>query len=87
MKFENGKPCVPVLNDRTMPNFLESRRIEKSISRNSERLKIFSGTANPALSKVFISSVEFNYLFFIVIFCCKIYDCMGFDFFCFGIKC
>nr|CAN82491.1 hypothetical protein VITISV_018573 [Vitis vinifera] len=51
LKFENGKPCVPVLNDRTFPSFLESRRMEKSVSRNSDRLKIFSGTANPTLSK------------------------------------
>ncbi|KAJ9707093.1 hypothetical protein PVL29_002194 [Vitis rotundifolia] len=51
VKFENGKPCVPVLNDRTFPSFLESRRMEKSVSRNSDRLKIFSGTANPILSK------------------------------------
>lgn len=65
LKFENGKPCVPVLNDRTFPSFLESRRMEKSVSRNSDRLKIFSGTANPTLSKVFISRMEFNYLFFI----------------------
>lgn len=64
LKFENGKPCVPVLTEGTLPRFLESKRMEKSVSRNGHRLKIFSGTANPALSKVFISSWNFIVPFF-----------------------
>ncbi|KAH7514361.1 hypothetical protein FEM48_Zijuj11G0081500 [Ziziphus jujuba var. spinosa] len=47
----NGKPIVPILNQRTLPKFLESARVEKTVNRNSTRLKLFSGTANPALSK------------------------------------
>lgn len=51
-KYPNGKPIVPILNERTLPKFLESARMEKTVNRNSTRLKLFSGTANPALSKV-----------------------------------
>lgn len=47
----NGKAIIPVLNDRTLPKFLESARMEKTINGNSNRLKLFSGTANPELSK------------------------------------
>nr|KYP55278.1 Ribose-phosphate pyrophosphokinase 1 [Cajanus cajan] len=46
----NGKPIIPVLNERTLPKFMESARSEKTV-RNSNRLKLFSGTANPALSQ------------------------------------
>ncbi|KOM32482.1 hypothetical protein LR48_Vigan01g203800 [Vigna angularis] len=46
-----GKPIIPVLNERTLPKFLESARAEKTVSRNSNRLKLFSGTANPVLSQ------------------------------------
>ncbi|KDP30651.1 hypothetical protein JCGZ_16216 [Jatropha curcas] len=47
----NGKPSIPILNERTLPKFLESARMEKSVNRNSTRLKLFSGSANPALSQ------------------------------------
>ncbi|KAJ9135073.1 hypothetical protein P3X46_032292 [Hevea brasiliensis] len=47
----NGKPSIPILNERTLPKFLESARIEKKINKNSSRLKLFSGSANPALSQ------------------------------------
>ncbi|XP_027335575.1 ribose-phosphate pyrophosphokinase 1 isoform X1 [Abrus precatorius] len=47
----NGKPIIPVLNEQTLPKFLESARTEKTVNRNSNRLKLFSGTANPALSQ------------------------------------
>ncbi|KAJ0240001.1 Ribose-phosphate pyrophosphokinase 1 [Hirschfeldia incana] len=49
----NGNPSIPIINDRTLPKFLESARMEKSVSRtnNNTRLKLFSGTANPALSQ------------------------------------
>ncbi|KAK7346816.1 hypothetical protein VNO80_21339 [Phaseolus coccineus] len=49
--FPNWKPTIPVLNERTLPKFLESARAEKTVSRNSNRLKLFSGTANPVLSQ------------------------------------
>lgn len=45
----NGKPIVPVINEQTLPKFMES---EKTVSRNGNKLKLFSGTANPALSQV-----------------------------------
>ncbi|KAF3449481.1 hypothetical protein FNV43_RR10209 [Rhamnella rubrinervis] len=50
-KYPNGKPIVPILNERTLPKFLESARMEKTVNRNGNRLKLFSGTANPVLSK------------------------------------
>lgn len=49
----NGKPCVPVLNDQLLPKYLQSRRLENVVNKNSNnRIKIFSGTANFALSQV-----------------------------------
>ncbi|KAJ7011231.1 hypothetical protein NC653_001608 [Populus alba x Populus x berolinensis] len=51
LNFGNGKPAIPVLNDRILPKFLESDRVEKTVSRNDIRLKLFSGTANPSLSQ------------------------------------
>ncbi|KAL6178528.1 hypothetical protein ACLB2K_050046 [Fragaria x ananassa] len=47
----NGKPIIPVVNERTLPKFLESARLAKSVNRNGARIKLFSGTANPALSQ------------------------------------
>ncbi|KAI7988340.1 hypothetical protein LOK49_LG13G01774 [Camellia lanceoleosa] len=49
----NGKPCVPILNEGTLSKFLASKRLESSaVNRNNNnRLKIFSGLANPALSQ------------------------------------
>lgn len=48
----NGSPSIPIINERTLPEFLESARMEKSVNRtNNTRLKLFSGTANPALSQ------------------------------------
>ncbi|TYH40503.1 hypothetical protein ES332_D12G251500v1 [Gossypium tomentosum] len=47
----NGKPTVPIVNERTLPKFLESARMETSVNRNGAKLKVFSGTANPALSQ------------------------------------
>lgn len=54
LNFGNGKPTIPVLNDQTLPKFLESARVDKTVNRNDTRLKLFSGTANPALSQVSI---------------------------------
>lgn len=47
----NGNPSIPIINERTLPKFLESARMEKSVSRTNTRLKLFSGTANPALAQ------------------------------------
>ncbi|XP_021907998.1 ribose-phosphate pyrophosphokinase 1 isoform X1 [Carica papaya] len=49
--FGNGKQSIQILNERTLPKFLESARMEKTVNRTSTRLKLFSGTANPALSQ------------------------------------
>lgn len=51
LNFGNGKPPIPVLNGQTFPKFLESARVDKTVNRNDTRLKLFSGTANPALSQ------------------------------------
>ncbi|ONI06143.1 hypothetical protein PRUPE_5G043200 [Prunus persica] len=51
IKYGNGKPIIPIVNERTLPKFLESARLEKSVNRSSPRIKLFSGTANPALSQ------------------------------------
>ncbi|XP_043807084.1 ribose-phosphate pyrophosphokinase 1, chloroplastic isoform X2 [Manihot esculenta] len=47
----NGKPNIQILNERIFPKFLESARNEKSVNKNGSRLKLFSGSANPALSQ------------------------------------
>ncbi|AEC09104.1 putative ribose-phosphate diphosphokinase [Arabidopsis thaliana] len=47
----NGNPSIPIINERTLPKFLESARMEKSVNRTNTRLKLFSGTANPALAQ------------------------------------
>ncbi|XP_016478361.2 ribose-phosphate pyrophosphokinase 1 [Nicotiana tabacum] len=46
-----GKPRVPIINDGTLPKFLQAKRLENAVSRNNSRLKIFTGTANPSLSQ------------------------------------
>ncbi|XP_022757642.1 ribose-phosphate pyrophosphokinase 1-like [Durio zibethinus] len=51
VNYGNGKPTIPILNERTLPKFLESARMETTVNRNAARLKVFSGTANPALSQ------------------------------------
>ncbi|CAJ2635159.1 unnamed protein product [Trifolium pratense] len=47
----NGKPIIPVINDKTLPKFMESATTDKIVSRNASKLKLFSGTANPTLSQ------------------------------------
>ncbi|GLU05446.1 hypothetical protein SLE2022_225470 [Rubroshorea leprosula] len=47
----SGKPTIPIINERTLPKFLESARMVENVNRNGTKLKLFSGTANPALSK------------------------------------
>ncbi|KAL5791464.1 hypothetical protein ACOSP7_000058 [Xanthoceras sorbifolium] len=51
LDFANGKPNIPILNERTLPKFLESARMEKTVTRSNTRIRVFSGTANPALSR------------------------------------
>ncbi|PON56728.1 Ribose-phosphate diphosphokinase [Parasponia andersonii] len=56
MKYENGKPQVPLLTGGgggvALPNIFAPRmNLENAISKNDTRLRIFSGTANPALSQ------------------------------------
>lgn len=52
LKAINGRgPSVPVINEHTLPKYLHSKRMESPSSRNNPRLKLFSGTANPALSQ------------------------------------
>ena len=64
LNFGNGKPTIPVLNDRTLPKFLEYPRVGKTVSRKDIRLKLFSGTANPSLSQVTIDShIQNNYIY------------------------
>lgn len=43
---------MPILNDQIHPKFLQAGRLEKTAGERSSRLKLFSGTANPALSQV-----------------------------------
>ncbi|XP_065864876.1 ribose-phosphate pyrophosphokinase 1 isoform X1 [Euphorbia lathyris] len=53
LKFDNGKPCIPIItpSEQSFPSFLDSKtHLENSIP-NKSRLRIFSGTANPALSQ------------------------------------
>jgi len=58
LKFEdNGKPSIPVLGieQTTFPSFLAPNYLEtNAVNKNDTRLRIFSGTANPSLSQVFI---------------------------------
>ncbi|KAF5735091.1 ribose-phosphate pyrophosphokinase 1 [Tripterygium wilfordii] len=52
LNIGNGKPSIPILNERTLPKFLETARMEKAVNRtNNTRLKLFTGTANSALSQ------------------------------------
>ncbi|KAJ9171128.1 hypothetical protein P3X46_014533 [Hevea brasiliensis] len=55
LKFDNGKPCIPLLSpsEQSFPSFLASTaHLDNSITnRHDTRLRIFSGTANPALSQ------------------------------------
>ncbi|XP_039064779.1 ribose-phosphate pyrophosphokinase 1-like isoform X2 [Hibiscus syriacus] len=47
----NGKPRNPILNERMLPKFVDSTRMDTTATRNGAKLKLFSGTANPALSQ------------------------------------
>lgn len=53
LKHENGKPCIPLINsEQSIPSFLTSTNLKNPINKHDTRLRLFSGTANPALSQV-----------------------------------
>ncbi|CAM8882963.1 unnamed protein product [Rhodiola kirilowii] len=45
----NGKQTIPIISEPTLPSFLHSKILDRSESKT--RLRLFSGTANPALSQ------------------------------------
>ncbi|XP_075075340.1 ribose-phosphate pyrophosphokinase 2, chloroplastic-like isoform X2 [Nicotiana tabacum] len=45
------KPIIPIINDETLPAFLQAKRLQNAVTSNNTKLKIFSGTANPSLSQ------------------------------------
>lgn len=48
---ENGKPCSPAIGmEQSFPSFMASKQFG-AVNKNDTRLRIFSGTANPALSQ------------------------------------
>ncbi|CAI9115203.1 OLC1v1016043C1 [Oldenlandia corymbosa var. corymbosa] len=47
----NGKPCVPIVNDQILPEFLQARHLENAVKKSEIKLKIFSGTTNTVLSQ------------------------------------
>ncbi|KAG9155792.1 hypothetical protein Leryth_004057 [Lithospermum erythrorhizon] len=47
----NGKPCVQISYDRALQNISQSKRLDVAVNKNNTKLKIFSGSANPALSE------------------------------------
>ncbi|KAJ8438482.1 hypothetical protein Cgig2_008969 [Carnegiea gigantea] len=48
---ENGKPSSPAIGmEQSFPSFMASKQLG-SVNRNDTRLRIFSGTANPALAQ------------------------------------
>ncbi|KAK4748041.1 hypothetical protein SAY87_014627 [Trapa incisa] len=52
LKHGNGKPCIPLINSElAIPNFLTSSNVRNPINKHDTRLRIFPGTANPALSQ------------------------------------
>lgn len=74
LKFskENGRPCMPLQVNGGNPftnilNANQLRRFPVAHGQNDTRLRIFSGTANPALSQVLIlySGFLFKELLFV----------------------
>ncbi|KAJ3689588.1 hypothetical protein LUZ61_018752 [Rhynchospora tenuis] len=54
LRFDNGSvpPSMPVINDRMLPGLYPGvRGLHGGIGKQESRLRIFSGTANPALSQ------------------------------------
>lgn len=57
LKYSNGAPpCIPILNDRTIPGLLTPRQLQGAEGGSDKRLRIFSGTANPVLAQVIVGS-------------------------------
>lgn len=67
LKFENGRPNDIILNGgNAIPSFLApNARIQDLVNKNDTRLRIFSGTANPALAQV---SILFNIFFLLFLY-------------------
>lgn len=61
LNFDNGKPCIPVIKDHTLPGFMS---MDPGLPRGgASRIRIFSGTANPALAQVsFVWDFGSNFL-------------------------
>ncbi|XP_043696018.1 ribose-phosphate pyrophosphokinase 1-like [Telopea speciosissima] len=51
LKYDNGKPSIPILNGLAVPNVFSSCHPENTNNKSDTRLRIFSGTANPSLSQ------------------------------------
>lgn len=53
LRYSNGAvPCNSILNERILPGVLTTPYLQEMSSKNDMRLRIFSGTSNPALSQV-----------------------------------
>lgn len=53
LKFANGAPpSVPIFADQRIPNLRKSVLLQDTDGGSDTKLRIFSGTANPALSQV-----------------------------------
>lgn len=64
LKFDNGKPHFPLLtSDPAFPTFLSpNSHFQDDINKHDTRLRIFSGTANPALAQV-LDSIQLSLFF------------------------
>lgn len=52
LRFDNGRARIPVLrSEQAVPGFMTSKELVNTINQSDTRLRIFSGTANPALSQ------------------------------------
>nr|CAD1820777.1 unnamed protein product [Ananas comosus var. bracteatus] len=52
LRYSNGAvPCNSILNERILPGVLTTPYLQEMSSKNDMRLRIFSGTSNPALSQ------------------------------------
>ncbi|XP_068666268.1 ribose-phosphate pyrophosphokinase 1-like isoform X2 [Aristolochia californica] len=49
LNYDNGKPCIPVINEQRFPSFLSLK--QETDRKNDRRFRIFSGTANKTLSE------------------------------------
>ncbi|KAH7659164.1 Ribose-phosphate pyrophosphokinase protein [Dioscorea alata] len=52
LRYNNGAPpCIPVINESSLPGLLPTPRLQEIGGKHDTRLRIFSGTANPALAQ------------------------------------